>query len=272
VLGFLLLDQRDDNTLTALQVTPLSLNGYLAYRISLPLLVSFLTTLVMVPLVGLGPIDWPAHLAAAVCSAPLAPIFALFNAAFAQNKVQGFAVMKASSVISIPPLVAYFVTSGWQWLFGLVPTYWPVKVYWLLQAGSPSVWPWSLGWRTRVAIVLALLVPPVTLEMNQVYAVLLPEPAQPGAIPLRLTNDDSGYRWSGDPGGGGIQMNAAAQAARGSADQEQIVSGGGVDDLLFRILPNQDMSLNRHRRIQSGVFDGFSDPSLPFIFPAWVIR
>lgn len=140
ILGFLLLDQRDDQTLTALQVTPLSLNGYLIYRISLPLLISLVTTLVMVPLAGLGQVNIAAHLAAALCAAPLAPMFALFNAAFAQNKVQGLAVMKASSVISIPPFVAYFVTSGWQWLFGLVPTYWPAKVYWLLQAGDPLGW------------------------------------------------------------------------------------------------------------------------------------
>jgi len=145
VLGFLLLDQRDDHTLTALQVTPLSLNGYLAYRISLPLLISFATNLIMVPLAGLGQLNWTAHLAAAVCSAPLAPIFALFNAAFAQNKVQGFAVMKASSVVSVPPLLAYFIPSGWQWLIGLIPTYWPVKVYWLLQAGS------GLGWLALAA-------------------------------------------------------------------------------------------------------------------------
>lgn len=38
VIGFLLLDQRDDQTLTALQVTPLTLSGYLVYRISLPIL------------------------------------------------------------------------------------------------------------------------------------------------------------------------------------------------------------------------------------------
>jgi len=140
VLGFLLLDQRDDQTLTALQVTPLSLNGYLAYRISLPLLISLVTTLLMVPLAGLEPVNPAAHLAATLCAAPLAPMFALFYAAFAQNKVQGFAVMKASSIISVPAFVAYFVTSGWQWLFGLIPTYWPVKVYWLLQAGDVLGW------------------------------------------------------------------------------------------------------------------------------------
>ncbi len=145
VIGFLLLDQRDDNTLTALQVTPLSLSGYLAYRISLPLLISFVLTILMVPLAGIEPVKPAAHLAAALCAAPLAPMFALFNATFAQNKVQGFAVIKASSVVSLPPMIAYFVQSGWQWLFGLIPTYWPVKVYWLLQAGS------SLGWLALVA-------------------------------------------------------------------------------------------------------------------------
>src|SRR5512146_1669151 len=148
VLGFLLLDQRDDHTLTALQVTPLSLNGYLAYRISLPVLVALVTTLVMVPLAGLGEGNLLAHLAAALCAAPLAPMYALFNAAFAQNKVQGFAVMKASSGICIPPFIAYFIHNGWQWWFGLMPTYWPVKVYWLLQAGDP------LGW---LALILGLV-------------------------------------------------------------------------------------------------------------------
>ena len=40
VVGFLLLDHRDDRTLTALQVTPLTVEGYLAYRIAVPMVVS----------------------------------------------------------------------------------------------------------------------------------------------------------------------------------------------------------------------------------------
>jgi fluoroquinolone transport system permease protein len=157
VIGFLLLDQRDDRTLTALQVTPLSLNGYLAYRISLPMLISFVTTLLMVPLAGLGDVNVSAHLAATLCSSPMAPIFALFNASLAQNKVQGFAVIKASSIISVPPLLAYFVTSGWQWLFGLVPTFWTVKVFWLLQAGSAQGWLALAAGLVYQALIIALL-------------------------------------------------------------------------------------------------------------------
>ena len=59
---------------------------------------------------------------------------------FATNKVQGFAIVKASGVFIILPLVAYFVDMPWQLIFGLLPTYWPLKVYWLLDAGQSGAW------------------------------------------------------------------------------------------------------------------------------------
>lgn len=136
VVGFLLLDERDDRTLTALLVTPLSANGYLAYRLALPTLLSLLVTVMAFPLADLTPAGFLALLMAAVAAAPQAPLFALFLAAFAQNKVQGFALMKAAGVLLIPPWVAYFTPSGWQVAFGVIPTYWPAKVFWQLQAGG----------------------------------------------------------------------------------------------------------------------------------------
>lgn len=41
VIGFLLLDEKDDRTLTALQVTPLPLNSYILYRVAVPILLTF---------------------------------------------------------------------------------------------------------------------------------------------------------------------------------------------------------------------------------------
>lgn len=138
VIGFLLLDQRDDQTLTALQVTPLTLNGYLVYRLSLPTLLSLVITLLILPLTGLVEIRWESLLMAALSAAPLAPFYALVLAAFAANKVQGFALTKALGILLLPPLMAYFVSPPWQWVFGLVPLYWPVKLFWLLHADEPS--------------------------------------------------------------------------------------------------------------------------------------
>ena len=140
VIGFLLLDQRDDHTLTALQVTPLTLKNYLAYRISIPVVLSILMTIVTFQLANLVKVEFFPLLISAVVAAPGAPLFALFLAAFAKNKVQGFALMKMGAGIIYPPLIAYFIPSGIQILFGLVPTYWPVKLFWMLHAGESGYW------------------------------------------------------------------------------------------------------------------------------------
>jgi fluoroquinolone transport system permease protein len=55
-------------------------------------------------------------------AASLAPLSALFFGSVAQNKVQGFVLNKGMGIILVPPLIAYFVESGWQLLFGIFPT------------------------------------------------------------------------------------------------------------------------------------------------------
>lgn len=140
VIGFLLLDERDDRTLLALRVTPLPFSNYLAWRLSLPMLLSVVVTLAAFPLAGLSQPGIPGLLVCALATAPFAPLVALTLAVFAQNKVQGFALVKASGMFQIAPLVAYFVKAEWQPAFGIFPTYWPAKLLWTLQAGEANVW------------------------------------------------------------------------------------------------------------------------------------
>ena len=141
VIGFLLLDQRDDQTLAALQVTPLTATGYLTYRLAIPTLLSILTTLAVMPWIGLVQMSLAELTLAALTVAPLAPLFALFLVGFAANKVQGFALMKAAGVLNWPPIIAYFIDSNWQLACGIVPTYWPAKVFWMLARDETGVWP-----------------------------------------------------------------------------------------------------------------------------------
>jgi fluoroquinolone transport system permease protein len=157
VVGFLLLDQRDDRTLTALQVTPMPLTSYLAYRLALPMLVSMAMTVVAMPLAGLAGGGLLPVVAGAVAAAPLAPIVALALASFAQNKVQGFALMKASGIFLMAPVIAYFLPPPWEIPFGLVPTYWPAKLYTVAEAGDPTAWLYLLGGLGYQALVVALL-------------------------------------------------------------------------------------------------------------------
>lgn len=140
IIGFLLLDQRDDQTLTALQVTPLRLTGYLIYRISLPMVLSFILTLLLFPIVALVEMTFSSLLLVTLMALPFAPMYALFLATFAVNKVQGFALTKAVGIIIWPPVFAYFIDSGWELAFAIFPTYWPMKFFWLLDESGGNMW------------------------------------------------------------------------------------------------------------------------------------
>jgi fluoroquinolone transport system permease protein len=138
VVGFLLLDQRDDHTMKALLVTPLSLGDYLRYRVGALMILSAVFGAVMVPLAGLSETTAVQVVVTAVTAAPVAPIYALFLGTFAANTVQGFALAKAVGVVFVPCVVSYFVTGPWQIAFGVVPHYWALKVFWLFDAGATA--------------------------------------------------------------------------------------------------------------------------------------
>lgn len=137
IVGFLLLDQRDDRTLQAIQVTPLPLEVYLAYWLVAPALASFAMTILALPLAGVN-VKLSAAVPAALAAALLAPIIALALASIAENKVQGFALTKALSLFMAAPLVAVFVPMPWRFVFALFPTYWPGYLIWAFEMGEPS--------------------------------------------------------------------------------------------------------------------------------------
>ncbi len=137
IAGFLLLDQRDDRTWTAMRVTPLPFTGYLVYLLGVPTLLGGLAGLLFIELTGLVSLPTGAVVGAAVAAAPIAPLYALFLARFATNKVERFALAKAVGVVQLPPVLAWWVDEPWQWLFGLVPYSFPAKVVWSAAAGGP---------------------------------------------------------------------------------------------------------------------------------------
>ncbi len=157
VVGFLLLDERDDRTLLALRVTPLPPGVYLAWRLSMPMLTSIVITLVTFPLAGLEKPDILRLLVSAIGASPLAPLMALTLATFAKNKVQGFALVKASSVLQMAPLIAYFVHSAWQPALGIIPTYWPAKLLWAFQQEEATAWIYLAAGLAYQLLLLAVL-------------------------------------------------------------------------------------------------------------------
>ena len=157
VVGFLLLDQQDDRTLTAIRVTPLSMERYLAYRIAVPMLISVGAILASIEIAGLVSIGALRALAAAIQAAPVAPLYALFVATIASNKVQGFALFKAAGVLTWPPVLAWFVPSKWQAVLGIDPLYWPLKLFWMLESREPLTWLYFLCGMSYQCLLIAVL-------------------------------------------------------------------------------------------------------------------
>lgn len=154
VMGLLLLDERDDDTLTALRVTPLSLEGYLAYRIGMAVLFSVVSILAMLPLTGLLDLSLvPAIIPIALVGGMIAPLLTMFLAAFAGNKLEGLALMKGFGILMLGPLAAFFIESRWQVLFGILPSYWPARAFWTAWEGG-VFWPFLLAGVVYMAALL----------------------------------------------------------------------------------------------------------------------
>lgn len=152
VTGFLLLEDRDEGTLLALDVTPVGKSGFLAYRVGIAALVSLAITAyawpLIVPHLTIGTMVLLALLIAAdaVASAVILP-------AIARNKVEGLALTKLTNIVSIAPLIA-FLPTPFRYVAGIVPTYWIGEL--LASASLPFALAAMLAVLVHAAVVVGL--------------------------------------------------------------------------------------------------------------------
>ena len=140
VFGFVLLDEKDHNTLKAMLVTPVPLNRYVLYRVGGPVILAFFIIIGSVLFINQAVLPlWQLALIAAG-GALTAPIISLFFATFAENKVQGFAYSKFGGVSGWAFLIGWFIPEPWQWLIGLFPPFWIGKAYWMALEGRDFWW------------------------------------------------------------------------------------------------------------------------------------
>jgi fluoroquinolone transport system permease protein len=143
VVGFILLDEKDQNTLKVMLVSPLPLRQYVLYRIGLPTILAFVVILAMVLVINQATLPLWQMILIAAGGALSAPIAALFFAVFAENKVAGFAYGKFVGLAGWIIAGSWFVSEPFQWLFGIFPPFWVSKAYWLALEGR-SIWWLSL--------------------------------------------------------------------------------------------------------------------------------
>lgn len=139
--GLLLLESREEGTLRALEVTPTAPTLHLAVLGMQMLVVTILLVCVEVRIVGIGsPRSFFAVAAAAMLVAPTGHIVGLVLSTFASTKTEAFAMLKAVNIFGLVPIVAFFLPEPFQYIAGLVPSYWPCKIWWVASEGGDWGW------------------------------------------------------------------------------------------------------------------------------------
>lgn len=146
VVGFLHLDQKDSKIASVLLVTPVSPRQYMLYNMLLPVFGSLLGTWLALLLASTAELNLLQKFVLSLSASPLAPLLAFAVACFAENKIQGFAMMKGTIALWIAPIAAFYISHPWHYLLGLVPLYWPCRLYQVIAAGEPMLLTFIVGW------------------------------------------------------------------------------------------------------------------------------
>jgi len=141
VVGMFVLEDREQGVLAAFRTTPLSGRGYLAYRAATAYAIGFATTIPALAVVGLVHVPLVALLGTAACAAFAAPVIAILFGSVATNTIEGLAISKLLNAVVFAPAVAIALAPApFQFLAGVVPTYWPIEAF-VAAAGGDPVWP-----------------------------------------------------------------------------------------------------------------------------------
>lgn len=144
--AFLVLDEIDAGTLSALRVTPVPLSTFFGYRAATVMAVTTVYVIATMSFSGiLEPGLIPALIPIGMVAGLAAVVTLLLIVAVASNKIQGIAMVRVlGMLIAGLPCLPWFIDSGWNLAFGVLPPYWAAKAFWVASEHG-TWWPYLLG-------------------------------------------------------------------------------------------------------------------------------
>jgi len=126
--AMVMLTEYDENLSGYLAVTPVGKKGYVISRLVFPSVLSLFVSLLFLRLFSLT--EWQGPAAVLVCLltslSSLAAALLIFS--FSHNRVEGMAVTKLSGLLMLGLPVPFFLSSGAQYLFSPLPSFWIAKL------------------------------------------------------------------------------------------------------------------------------------------------
>ena len=139
IFGFLILTEKDESTLKAMLVTPISPKQYILSRIVASFGVAFIFIIFLYYVINLDLLPFVDMVLISLGGATTAPLAMLFLSILANSKLQGLNYAKVLSFLGFLIIISWFLKEPVQWIFGLFPPYWISKAYWTALEGK-SIW------------------------------------------------------------------------------------------------------------------------------------
>jgi fluoroquinolone transport system permease protein len=136
IVGFSMLDDRDDGVFLAISISPVPLELYIWFKVAFAALLAGLVGLATVLISDSFDVAFAQMLPVVLLAALQVPVNALLITVLAADRAEGIGAAKLTGVLVLCPVAAWFLTDWRQWLFAVVPGFWPAKAVQSLLPGS----------------------------------------------------------------------------------------------------------------------------------------
>jgi fluoroquinolone transport system permease protein len=123
-----MLAEQDENIASYLAVTPIGRRGYILSRLGLPALLSVAASCLVMRFFALTEWTTSGILLVSLLGSMLCLPVSLLIVSFSHNRVEGMALAKLSGIILLGLPAPFFLLSGAQYLFSVLPSFWVAKL------------------------------------------------------------------------------------------------------------------------------------------------
>lgn len=147
LLGFSILENKDNKTMFSISVTPLRLQGYVKFKLLYTYVFGIMSNMIMlggmkllasdhyivvyqdVVISLLDNLTWLHIVSLALVNSFMVLFVALILGGFAKNKIEGFAYIKGGGIFVMTPLLVLLpaFSDAKQYILGILPNFWHTK-------------------------------------------------------------------------------------------------------------------------------------------------
>ncbi|MFB0919807.1 MAG: ABC transporter permease, partial [Oscillospiraceae bacterium] len=128
VSSLIMLTEYDENMSSYMAVTPVGKRGYILSRLVFPAAIAIFVSVILMKLFSLTVWTISALIVTCTLSSLLSVGVSLLLVSLSHNRVEGMALGKLTGIILLGLPIPFFLLSGAQYLFSLLPSFWIAKL------------------------------------------------------------------------------------------------------------------------------------------------